>query len=149
MKKMILSVAVLAIGFTSCNKKAEADATTNDTLTQVDTNQVIDDHTSQIAVDWPGVYVGALPCADCEGIQTEVTLNSDDTFAIKQTYLGKEGAPIEDSGKIMWHGGTIVHLKGKTVDMKLKVGENQLFVLDQDGKVIEGPMKDLYILKKN
>nr|WP_297306634.1 copper resistance protein NlpE [uncultured Flavobacterium sp.] len=149
MKKMVLAVAVLAIGFASCNKKADANESTNDTLNQVDTTQVVDDHTSQTAVDWAGIYVGALPCADCEGIQTEIALNDDDTFVVKQTYLGKEGAPVEENGKIMWHDGTIAHLKGNTIDMKLKVGENQVFVLDQDGKEIEGAMKDLYILKKN
>jgi len=37
---------------------------------------------------------------------------------------------------------------GKEVNMKLKVGENQLFSLDQDGKPIDGPLKDHYILKK-
>ena len=54
---------------------------------------------------------------------------------------------ISPKGKSI--GVMATHLKGATVDMKLKVGENQLFVLDQDGKVIEGAMKDLYILKKN
>lgn len=149
MKKMILAVAVIAVGFASCNKKADANESTNDTLTQVDSTAVVDDHNSQNALDWAGTYEGVLPCANCEGIQTIVTLNSDDTFTTKQIYLGRSGEAVEDSGKIMWHEGTMVHLKGATVDMKLKVEENQLVVLDTEGKVIEGAMKDLYILKKN
>ena len=161
MKKMILAAAIIAVGFTSCNKKAEGDAVTNDTITkttetpQTDasthpegTTPKPDEHTAQTSLDWAGIYAGTLPCADCEGIQTEVALNDDDTFVVKQTYLGKKET-IEDKGKIMWHDGTIAHLKGKTVDMKLKVGENQLIFLDQEGKEITGPLKDKYIFKKN
>lgn len=159
MKKMILAAAIIAVGFASCNKKTEADKGTNDTLktettqpaegtTHTDPNTVIDHSNAQNALDWAGIYVGTLPCADCEGIKTEIALNDDNTFVVKQTYLGKN-TTIEDKGTIMWHDGTIAHLKGKTEDMKLKVEENQLVFLDQDGKVIEGPMKDLYIIKKN
>ncbi len=27
---------------------------------------------SQNSLDWPGTYTGTLPCADCEGIKTEI-----------------------------------------------------------------------------
>ncbi len=33
------------------------------------------------------VYRGMLPCADCAGINTELTLNADQTFTLKETYL--------------------------------------------------------------
>jgi copper homeostasis protein (lipoprotein) len=41
-----------------------------------------------------GPFVGTLPCADCEGIRTELTLVRDSTgapsrFLLRQTYLGK------------------------------------------------------------
>lgn len=157
MKKTILALAVIAIGFTSCNKKTDTDTATNDSLTKVDTTAVteentapvVDAHTSQTALDWAGIYAGVLPCADCQGIQTEIALNDDNTFVVKQIYLGRSANPVEEKGTIMWHDGNIAHLKGKTINMQLKVGENQLILLDQEGKVIEGTMKDLYILKKN
>lgn len=158
MKKMILAAAFIAVGFASCDKKADANTSTNDSLNQPATTEQTetpkpteetkpDGSTAQTALDWAGIYAGTLPCADCEGIQTELALNDDNTFVIKQTYLGKKET-IEDKGTIMWHDGTIAHLKGKTVDMKLKVEENQLVFLDQDGKVIDGPLKDKYIFKK-
>jgi len=161
MKKMILAAAFIAVGFASCDKKAAGDAGTNDSLNKPATTEqteapkpteeakpVVDMHNAQNSLDWAGLYVGTLPCANCEGIQTELALNDDNTFVIKQTYLGKKQT-IEDKGTIMWHDGTIAHLKGKTVDMKLKVEENQVVFLDQDGKVIDGPLKDKYVFKKN
>ena len=36
-------------------------------------------HNSQNSLDWAGVYQGILPCADCEGFDTVITLNWDET----------------------------------------------------------------------
>jgi len=43
-----------------------------------------------------GVYADTLPCADCDGILTHLTLYPDSTFALLERYLGKAG----DTGKI-------------------------------------------------
>lgn len=34
-------------------------------------------------------FVGVLPCADCEGIRTELEFRPNGTFTIEETYLGK------------------------------------------------------------
>ncbi|MFD2596730.1 copper resistance protein NlpE [Sphingobacterium griseoflavum] len=103
---------------------------------------------SQTSIDWVGTYEGTIPCADCPGIKTTIVINNDETFRIRSEYLDR-GETIEDNGKIMWHeNGSVVHLKGKDTDLKLKVGENQLFHLDKDGKVIEGDLASNYIYKK-
>ena len=36
-----------------------------------------DQHNSRNSLDWNGVYKGVLPCADCEGIETVITLLND------------------------------------------------------------------------
>ncbi len=41
-----------------------------------------DMHTSQNSLDWAGVYEGVLPCADCPGIQTRLTLSRDETYEL-------------------------------------------------------------------
>ncbi|GGD94473.1 copper resistance protein NlpE [Planktosalinus lacus] len=41
--------------------------------------QAPDISTSENSLDWHGTYQGILPCADCEGIQTEVTLHDNNT----------------------------------------------------------------------
>ncbi|MNJ02872.1 hypothetical protein D3C73_1629870 [compost metagenome] len=49
----------------------------------------------------------------------------------------------------MWHdNGSVVHLTGKETNIKLKVGENKLIGLDQEGKEIEGPNAHLYVYNK-
>ena len=146
----ILAGATALLTFGSCtsnaNKQMESKDSSSTEIT--DTNTVDTTHTSQNSLDWAGTYSGVFPCADCPGIKTTVTLNSDETFTYEGEYQERD-TKIEDTGKFMWHdNGSVVHLVGKEVNMKLKVGENQLFSLDQDGKPIDGPLKDNYILKK-
>ena len=55
---------------------------------------------------------------------------------------------MEDTGRFEWQNdGSIVHLKGKEVDVKLRVGENILFELDPQGKEIVGDLAEFYIYK--
>jgi copper homeostasis protein (lipoprotein) len=44
------------------------------------------------------VYTGTLPCADCAGILTRLTLYTDMTYAVKETYQGK-GRPNTTEAK--------------------------------------------------
>lgn len=45
------------------------------------------------------VYAGTLPCADCAGIQTELTLYVDMTYKVKEIYQGKgKGNTFEAQG---------------------------------------------------
>ncbi|MFN3998826.1 copper resistance protein NlpE [Algoriphagus sp.] len=107
---------------------------------------------SQTSLDWAGTYFNTLPCASCEGIETWVTLKSDGTFEMKTNYLGLNDAREEIfTGNFSWdQAGSNVTLEGLIGDYpgKFKVGENQLWYLDQAGKRIEGDLADQYILKK-
>lgn len=153
MKNNILGIALMALTVIACNKKetttTEETTITTDTIKQPETDTAFQDaHTSQNSLDWFGTYEATLPCADCPGIKTTVTLNKDETFTYVSEYLERDNK-IEEKGKIMWHdNGSVVHLKGKDIDTKLKVIENGLIALDQEGKVIDGPLKEHYNFKK-
>ena len=141
----LASIITVSSCTSNAKKQLESDSSSMETT---DTNVVDTTHTSQNSLDWAGSYTGVIPCADCPGIETTVTLNSDGTFSYKGVYQESD-TKVEDTGKFMWHNnGSVVHLVGKDVNMKLKVGENQLFSLDQEGNPIDGPLKDQYILKK-
>ncbi len=150
----IFSIAALAALFTmsactsNANKPGAGADSTSGTTDTTETEMMDTAHNSQNSVDWQGTYTGVMPCADCPGIKTTIVLNNDLTFTYTGEYQERD-TKVEDSGKFMWHeNGSVVHLMGKEVNMKLKVGENQLFSLDQDGKPIDGPLKEHYILKK-
>ena len=46
-----------------------------------------------------GTYEGTLPCADCPGLQTLITFNSDGTFYMEETYLESDVETRITNGK--------------------------------------------------
>lgn len=127
-----------------------AGCVTRKKTTNVSAMATPDGHSSQLALDWKGTYSGILPCADCEGIETLISLNEDNTFRFSQKYLGKENKPFITSGTFTWakDGNSIVLSMGDN-SRALQVGENQLFWLDNNGNRIDGDLAMHYRLQKN
>lgn len=150
MRKFIL-LNTLIFSLVACNSaNKNADEKTSENAQ--DSITAIDSHTANIALDYFGVYEGVLPCADCEGIKTKVTLKKDTTYVLETSYLknGKDLSPETHTGKFVWdEKGTTITLEGfKDVKYSYFVGEGQLFTLDQNGERIESGLKDHYILKQ-
>lgn len=157
-KLLILGIASAAF-LASCNPKEKTtettDATTDsaavttppsDSITKATPTAAGD--TSENALDWPGTYEAVVPCADCPGIKTSLTINNNKTFSITEEYIDRN-SKNQDKGTFEWDAaGSIITLKGKTASYKYKVGENKLFQLDMDGKEITGVNKDLYVFTK-
>lgn len=112
--------------------------------------EFIDSHTSQMALDYWGIYKGVLPCADCEGIETVIELDSDFTYVKKTIYLGKgDNLVKETSGTYSWNdSGNIITLAGEDAPNQYFVGENVLFHLDMNGDRITGNLAEKYKLNK-
>ena len=106
--------------------------------------------TSQNALDWPGVYSGLVPCADCEGIATTIQLTSDKTYRMTTVYQGKSAEPFVREGSFSWNTlGNIITLSGiENGPGQYLVGENRLFQLDMNGNRIMGELAEKYILEK-
>ncbi|MCO6495316.1 MAG: copper resistance protein NlpE N-terminal domain-containing protein [Bacteroidetes bacterium] len=111
-----------------------------------------DMHTSETSLDWAGSYFGILPCADCEGIATELTIDSNKNYTLINSYLGKETSVADTiKGTFSWQNGSIIHLEGIDKNERsplFKVEENQLRYLDKDGNEVEGELAQHYILPK-
>jgi len=58
---------------------------------------------SMTVLDWDGTYQGVIRCADCEGIQLVIKLNTDLTYSLQMKYLGKDGKVFESSGTLKWN----------------------------------------------
>ena len=149
MKMKILTLASISLFFMACNSDQKTTSNTDSTQKSADT-VINDSHNAKNSLDWAGTYKGVTPCADCEGIQTELTLNSDMSYALKTNYMGKDTHFPEDHGTFAWDtSGSKVELIGlKDGPSKYFVGENMLKQLDMEGKEISGPLADKYVLKK-
>lgn len=157
MKKQIIILALASIATWGCNSVTKSGSLTDSTAVSdgIDTVAVDkvpgnDAHNAQNSLDWAGTYKGMTPCADCEGIETEVTLSSDMTFVIKTKYKGKGDKVFEETGSFKWDNkGSNITLEGlKGRPTQFFVGENTLTQLDMDGNKVTGDLADMYILKK-
>ena len=151
MRKINLLTLISLFIFFSCQSEKNTETVNDDfpETIEVPMNPSPGDN-SMNALDWEGTYVGTLPCADCEGIETELTINYDGTFSYKTTYLGKESEAEEVTGTFQWdENGSVITLAGLDgAPGKYKVGENRIWHLDMEGKQIEGDLADKYILTK-
>ena len=147
MSKFGLVTALVAFTLMSCTNKSNKQADETMTMDEI----VVDSHTSEISLDWAGVYTGVMPCADCEGIETVVEFKEDHTFTAKFTYLGNEDKAhtYTNIGTFTWDSnGQIVILKSDNETSQYKVGENHITLLGADGEVNTGKLADFYVLKK-
>lgn len=116
------------------------------------TDNAPDAHTAQTALDWQGSYSGVLPCADCGGIETELTLKDDLTYRLTKAYLGKEPV-VKDTlvGTFSWEGSNIklTGINEGEGSPWYKVEENKVRHLDLEGNTIKGELANRYILTKN
>jgi len=145
-----LSVFAFAFLLFSCGQKAKQTEEPVEAEVAVETAVVADGHAANTALDYAGTYKGVLPCADCEGIETVLTLDNENNYTLKTTYLGKDAAAVEKSGTYAWNkAGNTVILDGITdAPNQFFVGENQVFQLDKEGNRITGDLADKYILRK-
>jgi len=151
MRNINLLILISLFIFFSCQSEKNTETVNEDfpETIEVPINPTPGDN-SMNALDWEGTYVGTLPCADCEGIETELTINYDGTYSYKTTYLGKETEAEEVTGTFQCdENGSVITLAGLDgAPGKYKVGENRIWHLDMEGKQIEGDLADRYILTK-
>jgi len=151
MRNINLLILISLFIFFSCQSEKNTETVNEDfpETIEVPINPTPGDN-SMNALDWEGTYVGTLPCAYCEGIETELTINYDGTYSYKTTYLGKETEAEEVTGTFQWdENGSVITLAGLDgAPGKYKVGENRIWHLDMEGKQIEGDLADRYILTK-
>lgn len=106
--------------------------------------------TSMTSLDWWGTYSGVVPCADCEGIETSITLNQDRTYVVRTRYLGRDAQVFERRGTFTWSAaGNAIQLSDVTAGPdRYLVGENVLIQLDMAGNRITGDLAAKYVLAK-
>ena len=142
----IFGICVLGLGISSCNLKGSTKPVEKISEISADADN------SKNSLDWDGTYSGIVPCADCSGILTKITLNTDNTFSIQTEYQGKEGSAETIDGTFEWNeAGSVITMNGlneKSMPSMYKVGENKLIQLDMEGNVITGDLASNYELAK-
>jgi copper homeostasis protein (lipoprotein) len=151
MKAKLLLFTLFSGFFISCQKQTtDTNTTTKDSISKVDSLDNVAAHNAKNSLDYIGIYKGMLPCADCEGLETVICINENNTYNIKTLYQGKGDKTFEQKGSFSWNkaGNTIVLNDVKSGPNQYFVGENTLTQLDLSGKKITGDLAATYILTK-
>lgn len=149
MKKtmMIVAVAVMALTAACTGKKTTENAAAQDTTSVADSAATPSLDLAVVA----GTYEGTLPAADCPGIKTVLTLNTDSTYELKQDYIDRKDGHDEASGVFEVLDGNVLMLvrpsSGEHTFYKVKDAQS-VIMTDSLGNEPESEMAPLYVLKK-
>jgi len=136
-KNLILIIFMAFVGFVSCKSTKKAQ------ISEVKTTA----DNSMTSIDWAGTYQGTLPCADCEGIKTQIVLYKDLSYILETQYLGKDEKVFQAKGTFKWNEDGSKIMLDNTEKQIYQVGENRLFHLDKDGNRITGEIANNYVLE--
>lgn len=137
MKKIILLALLLSLY--SCQKQSVAEKKPEAKVVN-----------HKLKGDYVGIYKGNLPCADCQGMITELAINENSTFCLKTKYDGKGDKVFMHKGNFTWNkeGNIIILTDIENAPNQYLVGKNTLTQLSMSGKLTQGSFADDYILSK-
>ena len=134
---MILPVLLTGIFAVSCSKKEEAKAETPQAV-EADSAQAQPEEAAKAEAPKKhvGEFSGKLPCADCPGIETKLTLNEDGSFLLDETYLEKKDGQFNAKGSYeVSADGAFVTLKeeGNDKPRVFLVEEDAVYLVEKVG----------------
>lgn len=153
-KSLVIALNISAIGLLSLSLQTCSSNAKPKEQVIVETTTIATGDNSRNSLDWDGIYKGITPCADCEGIKTELTLNRDGTYKRITSYLGKPDTEniVEVVSTFKWNdAGNIITLEGLDPEYQpthYQVGEGRITQLDLNGERITGTNAEKYILHK-
>ncbi|MDR2835454.1 MAG: copper resistance protein NlpE N-terminal domain-containing protein [Bacteroidales bacterium] len=141
--KLTFIISLTAI-FISCKSKKE--------INSPDTGMILPKiENSKNSETWVAVFFGKLPCADCSGINTQITLNKDLTYSMIRTYQDKKGS-FKNFGKFEWNEkGTEINLHNINEGGAFQhyiFQDDKLILLSPQGEIFEKEDMESVILKK-
>jgi len=97
-----------------------------------------------------GTYSGMLPCADCIGIQVEITFRDDNSYLKRSKYLGKSTEILIEKGTFNYDEfeGQLNCSTDSGIIASYEVEENRLVLINQQNDR-QNNLEELYTLYKN
>lgn len=90
----------------------------------------------------PALYVGTLPCADCDELRYELDLRADSVYFLRRSYLGKNPASVIDEiGQWNISDANVLELRGG--------GDSPLLFSVNDERTLEDPGTHAHLVRQD
>ncbi|MFZ2168840.1 MAG: copper resistance protein NlpE [Methylococcaceae bacterium] len=122
------------------------------------TNQQKTDHSAHVnpvdkSLEFHGVFYGFLPCNDCNGIKTTLSLKQNNNYLLVTQPARESSREYYEKGKYIWndenHTVVLTPRKESTTRQYHIEDEGTLIQLNSDGTRITGNQADDYILRRS
>lgn len=102
-----------------------------------------------ISPSWVGNYDGMLPCADCPGLRTLLSLYDNQTYILSIKREGGNDLPTIMRGNFTWNADhSVITLDQAGQGRRYRVTPGQALQLRNDGSPVTGVLASRYTLKQ-
>lgn len=143
MKKILVPVCSFAF-LAACGNSPKTNQTS---ATDCAVSEVVNKHNSKALPGYEGTYKGILPAADCPGIETTLTLNSNKTYILHSVYIDKDSS-FDEKGTYTFEDNLLTLQESNGDIFYYRVEENKIRLLTDDKQEVKGSLADHYILNK-
>lgn len=103
--------------------------------------------------DFHGVFYGYVPCDDCDGIKSTLSLNQKNNYSLVTQPARQSNKEYYEKGKYDWNEDTLILTltpRGKNITRQYLIqSEGSIIQLDENGKRYNGWDSDRYILNRS
>ena len=96
-----------------------------------------------------GVWLGLLPCQDCDEIDYQINFRKDYTFVQKLVYKGKSNEQLVNEGTWNFISDSIISLDGLDQIKMFLISNNEIIMLDQEGNRFNSELEENYHLTRD
>ena len=110
-----------------------------------------DEHHQHVSQNWPGIYNGVTPCADCAGVKTTLALNKNGSYLLMTQFLAKSEREFTEKGKYAaGEQANVLVLTPKNggASRQYLVEKDALVQLDGNGNRFTGKQAEKYSLHR-
>ncbi|WP_167014508.1 copper resistance protein NlpE N-terminal domain-containing protein [Chitinophaga sp. Cy-1792] len=120
----------------------------NNNNTQEKQTEIRDNAGKSAQTHLTGTYQGTLPCADCPGMDYQISLYDDHTYSELKSYQGRGlNVAYVETGTWKAVNDSVAMLEQKMDSTSFLASEGKLVLLDKAGKRVEGVLASNYELK--
>lgn len=141
-----ITVIILSIIISSCSQESK-EILISARKGIVDTIRNNQNFIDEFSIDEISYYEGVLPCDNCIGIKTKITLYPNNKYERKSIYLETDLSEIVEKGSYKWYPtNSIIKLENSNIyPSEFIINKNQMRIYNNS----KNKNKDNYILIKN